>query len=679
MVQEGAMGSIRVLPDHLANQIAAGEVVERPTAALKELVENSLDAGASRIEVQIQAGGRRLIQVRDNGCGMDADDCLMALERHATSKLTRAEDLFSVHTLGFRGEALPSIASVSRFTLESVAQGAASGFRVEVHGGRIVRTSPIAGEAGTTVRVESLFYNMPARRKFLRSIDTEWGWMVQLMTQLSLAHLNRAFSLQHEGRSSLDLHPVSCLSERIYQHFGKAMLPHLLEFSFVRDWLKVEGAISTPDYLLSSRSQQHLFVNGRLVRDKLLTHALSEAYRGFGDGSRHPAAFLFLSVPGSEVDVNVHPAKTELRFIQSSLVHDAVRDGLRSLLLARPRTVTYRSQGSAPEQAADAPSSPGALAGQPTSPATLLAVGRPAVGRPAVGRPAEGRPAEGRPAEGRPALAQSGQPSPVGAAQHSISGSGHAACLASPGVEDGAPTRYESFLQANRALLVGFDDASVSEEAVVPGVPGWAGNPEAQQTPMLQMEDLPRVIGQFRDSFILAEQGETLLLIDQHVLHERLLYDEIRQAFDSQSIERQILLLPEPVELNPGQRAELERLLPLVQRFGFDLDPMDGNCYLVREVPAFLAGGDLGSLVGEILEKAQGLREETAVEALIDLFAASKACKAAIKINMRLTREKMEHLLARLWRSGSPLFCPHGRPVVLSFPLAEIERNFLRR
>jgi len=650
MVLERVMGRIRVLPDHLANQIAAGEVVERPAAALKELVENSLDAGASRIEVQVQGGGRRLIQVRDNGCGMDADDCLMALERHATSKLTRAEDLFSVHTLGFRGEALPSIASVSRFTLESVAQGAELGFRVEVHGGRIVRTSPVAGEAGTTVRVESLFYNMPARRKFLRSIDTEWGWMVQLITQMSLAHLERAFSLQHEGRSSFDLHPVSSLRERIYQHFGKAMLPHLIEFSFARDWLKVEGAISSPDYLLPSRTQQHLFVNGRLVRDKLLSHALSEAYRGFGDGSRHPAAFLFLSVPGSEVDVNVHPAKTELRFIQSGLVHDEVRDGLRALLLARPRTVAYRGAATAPDQAAPVPC--GSPSPAPASPSLQEALRHPA-------------------------RIQASSSARSGGSEDPRKGPGLAGNPAFSAVAEGEPSRYEAFLQANRALLLGLDEAAASRsDAAVSAGREVAAN---GQQPMLQEEELPRVIGQFRDSFIVAEQGETLLLIDQHVLHERLLYDEIRQAFDSQSMERQILLLPEPVELNPGQRVELERLLPLVRRFGFDLDPMDGNCFLLREVPAFLDGGDLGGLVGEILEKAQGLREETAVEALMDLFAASKACKAAIKINMRLTREKMEYLVARLWRSGTPLFCPHGRPVVLSFPLAEIERNFLRR
>lgn len=619
------MGDIRVLPDHLANQIAAGEVVERPVAALKELVENSLDAGADRIHVTLESGGKKRIRVVDNGTGMDPDDCLMALERHATSKLTRAEDLFSIQTLGFRGEALPSIASVSHFSLESVAQGNSSGLRVEVHGGKLTKTEEIGGEPGTKITVDNLFYNIPARRKFLRTVDTELSWMVNLMTQYSFAHIDKTFILEHDGRKLFEVYPVSELKERIYQHFGKTMLPHLLPVSCEADWLQVSGLVSTPDYFKTSKTHQFLFINGRLVKDKVLSHALADAYRGFGEGNRYPAAFLFVQVPSEEVDVNVHPAKTEVRFIHANFVHDQVRDAIRRQLLAKPLTVNYRFRD-----------------GYHASPSGA------------------------EPGDSRFQTARQEVIPPVAEQMGPLFDRGD---------------RYQKFVESNRALLEAepqprTEPATVTNQA--PAKPELPPDPE----PLISRETwqaVPRVIGQFRESYILAEQDGALLLIDQHVLHERLLYDQIKAALANDSVERQVLLLPETLELSPAQAVEFEKILPVVRRFGFDLDPFDGNSFLLREVPAFLEHGDLRSMVDEIIEKAQGQREETAIEALIDLFAATKACKAAIKINMSLTREKMEHLVDRLWASSSPLFCPHGRPVVLKFTNEEIEKNFLRR
>ncbi|MCB1041330.1 MAG: DNA mismatch repair endonuclease MutL [Acidobacteria bacterium] len=596
------MGHIRVLPDHLANQIAAGEVVERPVSAVKELLENSLDAGADHIRLAIEAGGKRKIAIWDNGHGMDHDDCLMAFERHATSKLTRAEDLFSIRTLGFRGEALPSIASVSRMTLESRTPEATVGVRVTLRGSKIEQVTEVACPVGTHVNVGGLFFNIPARRKFMRRTETELSWIVNLVTQYSFAHLDKRFVLESDGRTLFDVTPVTSLKERIYQHFGKDMMRHMLDLDQHCDWLHLSGMISTPNYFKTSRSHQYLFVNGRLVRDKVLSHAISEAYRGFGEGHTHPVIFLFVHVPSAEVDVNVHPAKTEVKFIQGAWVHDRVRDVLRERLVAQPLTVTYR-----------------------------------------VRTP------------------------PVIARQTSLDDrTQNHGPLFTP--NDDNP--YQRFVARHEV------DHTSQPSHIEEPVAAVADKPLFHAEPSLQN---PRVIGQFRDSYILAQDREHLYVIDQHVAHERILYDQINATLLSGSFERQKLLIPETVEMTRAQMIDFESLEPLFTRFGFDVGALDDRTCVVREVPAFLTSRQVGPLVVELVEKARGQRDDAAVEAIIDLLAATRACKAAIKINMRLTAEKMQHLIDQLWSSSSPLFCPHGRPIALTMTNDEIERNFLRK
>ncbi len=645
------MGRIRVLPDQLANQIAAGEVVERPASALKELLENSFDAGATEIRVYLEAGGKRRIRIEDNGSGMDREDCLMALERHATSKLTRAEDLFSIRTLGFRGEALPSIASVSRFSLESRSRDQDSGVRVEVEGSRLVKVSDISRNPGTTITVDHLFFNIPARKKFLRSTETELSWMVNLVTQYSIAHLDKHFYLEHDGKVLLDLTPVKELSERIYQHFGKKMLDHLVPFGATHEWLQVEGMASTPDYFKTNRNHQYLFANGRMVRDRVLGHAITAAYQGFGEGGVHPVIFLFLNLPSREIDVNVHPAKTEVKFIQADVVHDRVRDAIRKALVERKLTVPYRFRegnhphpSALPQGAGDPWRRPGAL---------------PAAGS----RPA--------PWARQPSQALLPGADPV--AQNPL--------FRDP---PAATTPYAQFLDRQRATnpqppetrppqaepLAATELSPVTPPEHAPEVDLFAADPTLA---------MPRIIGQFRESYILAEQEGDLLLIDQHVAHERILYDQICAELEAGEVERQALLVPITVELSPQQAVMMSRLLPELRRFGFDLDAFDGNTYMIREVPASLTGENLERMVVELVDRVQGTRTDSLMEAIIDHFAATKACKAAVKINMRLTPEKMRHLLERLWSSSSPLFCPHGRPIFLRFKNDEIERNFLRR
>lgn len=637
------MGQIRVLPDALANQIAAGEVVERPASALKELIENSLDAGAKRIRVSLEIGGKRKLAVEDDGIGMDRDDCLMALERHATSKLTRAEDLFSIRTLGFRGEALPSIASVSQLTLESRQQDAEAGVRLEMRGPKLQKVSEISRPVGTLVTIKNLFFNIPARKKFLRKTETELSWIVNLVTQYSMAHIDKHFTLIHHDRTLIDVPPVNALKERIYQHYGKEMLDELVPVEAEFDWLKIKGLTATPNLLKTSRNFQFLFVNGRLVRDKVLNHAITEAYQGFGEGRQYPVIFLFLELPSVEVDVNVHPAKTEVKFIHAQLVHDMVRDGIRNAVVQRRFAMPYRFREGYHQHPTEKKPDPWA----------------------------------------RPRAHQQNLPGNDPVKQEGLfaqtSPDENAAGGRFPEASRDPAKPYEKFMAQ-------MSKGTVSD----PQVPAnYANDAGAMATdPNLEtalfsgqeaVHDMPQIIGQFRESYILAEHRGDLLLIDQHVAHERILYDQISADLAAGEVERQALLVPVTLELSPAQTVLLQELLPAIRKFGFDLDPFDGNTFVIREVPLFAVGMDLKMLVTELLEKAQGKRQDTMMEAMIDHFAATKACKAAVKINMRLETAKMSHLIEKLLRSSSPMFCPHGRPIILKFRNEEIEKNFHRR
>lgn len=634
------MGIVRILPDKLANQIAAGEVVERPVSALKELVENALDAGATRIKVEVDAGGKKRIRVEDNGTGMDREDCLMALERHATSKLTRSEDLFSIKTLGFRGEALPSIASVSRFTLESRQKEAAFGVRVMVNGSKLRDVVEIQKAPGTTVLVENLFYNIPARRKFLRTTETELSWIVNLMTTYSFAHVDTFFSLAHNGKTLFSVTPVKTLKERIFQHYGRNLIEDLLPLDHTEGEFRFHGLISKPHVRKTSRNYQYLFVNGRLVRDKMLNHAIFEAYKEFGESRQYPVIFLFIECPSQEVDVNVHPAKTEIKFIHSNQVHQWVVEGMRNVLLTVPQVTPWRpkdrfQRGSSSEEQGPVPS-------QPKLPFT-----------------------ENRGSERETRSFLNAGPA--------VSGTGS-------DYQTGSATPYARFLREKQELFTeteaGGEDGGLSGKEEVKDPSSIVDHAVAARN---EAPEIPRVIGQYKESFILAEEEDALLLIDQHVAHERILFDQIFESYREGNIETQLLLIPLTIDLTPAQVVRLEECLPLLKSFGFDLDRFDSNTFVIREIPAFLPDSNMQTMVLELIEKAQGKRGETAIEALIQHMAAMKACKAAVKINMRLNPEKMQHLVDTLYRSQTPLFCPHGRPIVLRMTDVEIEKNFLRR
>lgn len=661
------MGHIRVLPDHLANQIAAGEVVERPVSALKELLENAIDAGARSIRVELEAGGKRRIRVIDDGHGMDRDDCLMALERHATSKLTRAEDLFSISTLGFRGEALPSIASVSRMTLESRHKDAETGVQVEMAGTKMLKVNEVSRPVGTSVTVDQLFFNIPARKKFLRKTETELALLVNLVTQYSMRHIDVHFQLLHNDRSLIDVTPVETLKERIYQHYGRDMLDQLIPFEKETKWLKISGLTSSPTLYRSSRNFQYLFVNNRLVKDKVLNHAISEGYRGFSEERIFPVIFLFLEMPSQEVDVNVHPAKTEVKFINSHFVHDQVTEAIREALVSLKLTPSYRFREGYHARPSERQES-----------ARIDPWKQP--------RPQQQQ-LPGGDTEG-PLF----DPNATHSEHQAKVTLDHDSAVRAEGAYAAFYDRHRNEIERNpeahhrESLFSEQGSQAQAGSAVDPGTAGASGDAAAAGQahepwqPKTEPTSLPRIIGQFRDSYILAEQEGDLLLIDQHVAHERILYDQIKEGLAQHDIETQALLVPQMVELTPDQVVDLENLLPTLKKFGFDLEPYGHNTYAIREMPTFVKQADLERHVTQLLEKASGERhEETLIEEILDHFAANKSCKAAIKINMRLTPEKMEYLLAELWDSSSPLFCPHGRPIILRFSNDEIEKNFFRK
>jgi DNA mismatch repair protein MutL len=617
------MGKIRVLPEILANKIAAGEIVERPASVVKELLENSLDAGASSIRVEVEGGGKKAIVLRDDGEGMVQDDAILAFDHHATSKLARAEDLGAIATLGFRGEALPSIASVSRLVLKTrhrVDSAEATGTEVQVHGGTIRTVKTIAWDRGTEVSVRGLFFNLPVRRKFLRSNETELGHITRLFTHYALAHPEIRFSLQSDGRNLIDLVPVGALRERIYQLFGDKFLENLVEIEGHSGVIRISGFSSKPHEQRSNSYSQFFYVNRRIVRDKVIASAVRQAYRNSMPSSAYPVALIFLELPTDQVDVNVHPSKIEIRFRQQSDVHDLIRDSIREALVRSPSIAAYHHRG----QERTFPSG-----------------------------------AETTAAHHSQSLPQSGTP-----------------LILTPG--DGPDAAFQ------RAFQYPFRDvpapgASPSTDHHSLGIRGdmlLGACPDGSQRPF-QTSGV-RIFGQFKNSYIIAGDDDGLLIIDQHVAHERILYEKLAEAIRTDRAESQGLLVPVSLELLPHQLPDLDRILPELTKSGFEVERFGGSALLVRAVPAVARDRECDVLLKEILEGIEREERTVDVDRLRDRIAVSTACHAAIKANTPLTSEKMQWLLDELSHTRIPTNCPHGRPIMLRFGLAEIERNFGR-
>jgi DNA mismatch repair protein MutL len=604
------MSKIRVLADHVANQIAAGEVVERPASVAKELVENSIDAGATRITIEIEAGGRRLLKVSDDGEGMVRDDAILAFERHATSKIRETHDLAAIGTLGFRGEALASIASVSKVEATTCVEGANAATRVTIDGGRMRNVKDAAHPRGTTIVVRDLFFNIPARRKFLRSEATETYHLTNLVTHYALAHPEIAFTFVNNGREVVRAAPAKDLRERAYQIFGEEFLKNLLEVDGGEpQFARVTGFVSAPRDRRTSRDSQYMFVNRRFVRDRLIGRALSEAYRSILPHGVYPAALLFIETPLEEVDVNVHPAKTEVRFRRQAAVADAVRESVRAALASA-------SYVPPPEQ--------------PTMAAT--------------------------------------------AGVSSITPQPRIEFVSPPPVE---PSGEEIAREIESMLRSASTYQSVpSVQSVVP--PLNSAEKLAREVTPESFSTNIRPLGQLDESFIIATDDEGLLLIDQHVAHERILFDKYRALEAERRSDSQQLLVPETFDLTPAQTAVFDDLVPDLEKYGFELMRLSGRTVAIRAVPADLPSSEARNMLAELLDTVDAEKKSTARETLRDEIAASLACHAAIKVNMPLAPEKMRWLIDSLLQTSSPTTCPHGRPVILRLRTRDILKGFHR-
>jgi DNA mismatch repair protein MutL len=579
------MGRIGRLPPELANQIAAGEVVERPASIVKELVENAIDAGARRVGIHIELGGKKQVRVEDDGEGMEPEDARLAIERHATSKIRRAEDLAAIITLGFRGEALPSIASVSHFVLRTRPRGRDSGTEIRLNGGVLASVAEAAAAEGTAVEVNDVFYNLPARRKFLKSDAAEAAQVSRVSTQLALAYPDVGFTLTSGGRTVLQCPPAASLRDRLFQLYGER--DDLLEVHKEVGGVRIAGYVAALAEHGPARGPQNVFVNRRIVKDRTIAHAIIDAYSQASIKERSPEVHLFIEMPPDAVDVNVHPTKAEVRFRDQSFVHELVRRALMDRL----------GRGGVPEL------------------------------------------------ELRPDAA-----APAGASAQSI-----------PGILSGAsfPSRWMPAVES------GLSEAGSGVSRTAPGRSG------TDIRPMIPL-------GQFRDTFIIAIDDEGVAIIDQHVAHERVLFERVMEKLTAGRLESQRLLVPLLVDLPPAAYATLVGRAEQLDRLGYEVESFGASTLRVGAVPAILRTEDSSKALLALAEDLEGLDRGAQVQDALQRIAATTACHAAVKANYPLTHAKMAHILDELRATAYSTVCPHGRPVMLRLTRREIEKNFER-
>ena len=585
------MTRIQILPGDLANQIAAGEVVERPASVIKELVENSIDAGAQRISVAIEFGGKKRIHVEDDGEGMGPEDARLAVERHATSKVRRSEDLEGIATLGFRGEALPSIASVAHFVLRSRASGTDSGTEVRINGGTVAAVSEVGMREGTSLEVTDLFYNLPARRKFLKSDGAESAQVSRVVTQLALCYPEIGFTLTSAGRTVLQCPPVGALRDRLYQLYGERH--ELIEVRRDGGDVGVLGYVAALAEQGPKRGPQNIFVNRRVVKDRTIAHAIIDAYSVASIKERSPEVHLFISMPPAAVDVNVHPTKAEVRFRDQSHIHEVIRRTLRDALGAGPAPELHLESG-----------------GRSQAPPTAL---------------------------------------PLPTAYAGTFPSRWTTGAGSAGGGGGVVAETLSHFQTS-----------------APSAPGTSVG-----RPMI-------ALGQFRDTFIIAVDDEGIAIVDQHVAHERVLFERIVERLTAGGIESQRLLEPMVVELPAAARQTLVTRTAELARMAFELEEFGGETVRVSAVPALLRREECEAAIRALAEDLEGLDGGSRVDEALKRIAATMACHAAVKANDPLTQEKMAHILEELRATAYSTICPHGRPVMLRLTRREVEKNFQR-
>ena len=612
--------SIHILPVNLVNKIAAGEVIDRPASIVKELVENALDAGATRIDVAVEDGGKRLVSVADNGCGMTADDLALAFAPHATSKIASEDQLFNIATLGFRGEALPSIASISHAHIRTRRSGDESGYELDASAGRIGEVRPCAAAPGTTATARDLFYNTPARRKFMRTTNTEFGHVTEQLTRLALPHPRVAFTLAHNGRQTQDLPAVDSTASRIRDLFGDDLAESLIPIVPRKGPVGVAGLIAPPDAARSSGKWQYFFLNGRFIRDRLLSHALREAYRGLLDSTRWPVAFIYIELDPGEVDVNVHPTKIEVRFRDSGAVHGELLAALRASLNKADLSPSAAAGAAAPAQQDD---------------------------------PA----AEQRRESLRQAMADFFKSTPP-------------------------PQPHLEFSETPRPRESGASAAPPVQPAhspplaVTPQAPRPLEHPTAPEAP-LPCE--PAAAIQIHNSYIVAAAEDGLVIVDQHALHERLIYNDVHRRLTAGPLTAQRLLIPETLKVTAEEAACIESRADLLAKLGIEITAFGPGMAAIQRFPSLLAergvapGGFVRGLLDELAED-----ETVDPERLLEEVIQMMACKAAVKAGEPLGPDEINRLLSRLDQADKGSFCPHGRPTTLKLTLKDLERQFKR-
>jgi DNA mismatch repair protein MutL len=624
------MNAIRQLPPSIVNKIAAGEVIERPASVVKELMENAIDAGATSIDVAIEQGGLELVRVSDDGCGIEADDLPLAVASHATSKISDADDLFCVHTLGFRGEALASIAEVSRLVLRSRTRTAHAGCQLEVTGGQAVPVAPCGCPTGTSVEVRQLFYNTPVRRKFLRSTQTEMGHVAEAFTRIALANPQVRCTLSHNGRSQYDLPAGADWRARIASFFGHDLAADLIAVSSCDDQVRLEGFAASPSHSRANARLQYLFLNGRAIRDRALQHALGEAYRGLLLGGRYPIAFLKIDMPAELVDVNVHPTKLEVRFQESGKLYSQLLGTLRTKFLTTD--LTARLRPNEPHEAA-------AAIGQDQADAMRRELVDWAKGQLAGFEPNE--------ADGAAALSQ---------ASFDASSAARAPLELST-----LERRWDA--AERRAPQDGLADGRRTEHRLDSASAGPAR---------------PVAALQLHNRYLVAESDDGMVVIDQHALHERILYEHLREKVLSGAIESQALLVSEPVDLSPAEGAAVLEARELLAKLGLAVEPFGGDTLLVSSYPAMLASFRPADVLRDLAEQLMAGGKNPDRRDMLDSLLHMISCKAAIKAGDRLSGEEIAALLEQRHLAQDTHHCPHGRPTALFFSREELDKQFKR-
>ncbi|TDF99551.1 DNA mismatch repair endonuclease MutL [Paenibacillus piri] len=712
------MGKIKVLDEHIANQIAAGEVVERPSSVVKELVENAVDAGSTRIDVAVEEGGLELIRVTDNGSGMERDDCEVAFYRHATSKIASSHDLFSIRTLGFRGEALPSIAAVSKVTCVTSTEQSGLGYRFVIEGGTVKALEETAAVRGTDIQVRELFFNTPARLKYMKTVQTELGHISDYMYRLSLAHPEIAFTLKHNGAFLIQTLGNGDMLQVIAAIYGTAAAKTMLPIEGEHLDYSIRGFIGKPETTRANRNGISTVVNGRYIRNFTLIHALLQGYHTLLPINRYPLAALHIGMDPSLVDVNVHPAKLEVRFSKEQELIQFVEQQVRRVLnrqvlipapagaadKTKPQAVIqeqlelYRPQQEAPAGAWELLSDKDKQreGSQPDSASRSTAGGvtdRDGTAGASVVRSGDNggyshQPEPGVSGGSGAFTAGSGRYSPSGGGYNPTGGSGYTAGDKAVPADGGYPSRADMQRQPYNSSRQRGAGASGMQEAPERSAADQTASSQAllralaagghQEAPALPAFPRLSPIGQMHGTYIVAQNEEGLFLIDQHAAHERINYEYYYEKFGKPAEASQELLLPITLEFTPSEAERLKDKLPVLEQAGVYIEPFGGNSFLVRAYPHWFPKGDEKALVEEMTEWLLTERKAIDLSKLREKAAIMCSCKASIKANQSLSTVEIEALLDRLGICRNPYTCPHGRPIIISFSTYELEKMFKR-